>query len=175
MAVSTNHNLGGCVILLRLYLIDIGMKNYRGFQGYSPFHWQLTMPSCLVVKQNFLSTNVIVNYHTLIIHNWSGYGYFNFHSNWQIFVRGLAKIKNKLPYPLLYLRKVCIFLWYFDKNLYFLPKCTAKKIHLDAVIREGDAEHFNVSFSLRIHFRTNVFPSHPLFTCFVLFSSSMRP
>ena len=42
MAVSTNHNLGGCVILLRLHLIDIGMKNYRGFQGYSPFHPGLT-------------------------------------------------------------------------------------------------------------------------------------
>ena len=39
MAVSTNHDLGGCVILLRLYLIDIGMKNYAGFQGYSPFHY----------------------------------------------------------------------------------------------------------------------------------------
>ena len=36
MAVSTNHNLGGCVIQLTSYLID--MKNYRGFQGYSPFH-----------------------------------------------------------------------------------------------------------------------------------------
>ena len=49
--------------------------------------WQLAMLSCLVVKQNFLNTNVIVNYHILIIHNWSGYGYFNFHSNWQICVR----------------------------------------------------------------------------------------
>ena len=36
MAVSTNHNLGGCVILLRLYLIDIGMKNYRGVSGLWP-------------------------------------------------------------------------------------------------------------------------------------------
>ena len=31
--------------------------------------WQLTMPSCLVVKQNFPNTNVIVNYHILIICN----------------------------------------------------------------------------------------------------------
>ena len=23
---------------------------------------------------------------------------------------------NELPYPLLYLREVCIFLWYFDRN-----------------------------------------------------------
>ena len=38
MAVSANHTPGGCVILLGLYLIDTGMKNYRGFQGYSPFH-----------------------------------------------------------------------------------------------------------------------------------------
>ena len=48
---------------------------------------QLTMPSCSVVKQNVLKTNVSVNYHNPIIHNWSGCGYFNFHSNWQIFVR----------------------------------------------------------------------------------------
>ena len=41
MAVSTNHSLGGHVIQLRLYLIDIGMKNYRAFQGYSPFHSSL--------------------------------------------------------------------------------------------------------------------------------------
>ena len=36
MAVSTNHNLGGHVIQLTSHLIDV--KNYRGFQGYSPFH-----------------------------------------------------------------------------------------------------------------------------------------
>ena len=36
MAVSTNHNLGGCVIQLISLLSDV--KNYRGFQGYSPFH-----------------------------------------------------------------------------------------------------------------------------------------
>ena len=35
MAVPANHNLGGRVIQLASYLID--MKNYRGFQGYSPF------------------------------------------------------------------------------------------------------------------------------------------
>ena len=35
MAVSTNHNLGGRVIQLTSHLIDV--KNYRGFQGYSPF------------------------------------------------------------------------------------------------------------------------------------------
>ena len=39
MAVSANHKLGGCVIQLRLCLIDIVQKNYRGFQGYRPFHW----------------------------------------------------------------------------------------------------------------------------------------
>ena len=49
--------------------------------------WQLTMLSCSVVKQNFPNTNIIVNYHILIICNWSGYDYFNFCSNWQIFVR----------------------------------------------------------------------------------------
>ena len=38
MAVSANHNLGGCVILLRLYLIDIVRKIIGGFQGHSPFH-----------------------------------------------------------------------------------------------------------------------------------------
>ena len=36
MAVSTNHDLGGHVIQLTSHLSDV--KNYRGFQGYSPFH-----------------------------------------------------------------------------------------------------------------------------------------
>ena len=36
MAVSTNPNLGGCVIQLVPALSD--MENYWGFQGYSPFH-----------------------------------------------------------------------------------------------------------------------------------------
>ena len=36
MAVSTNHNLGGCVIQLTSHLSDV--ENYWGFQGYSPFH-----------------------------------------------------------------------------------------------------------------------------------------
>ena len=35
-----------------------------------------------------------VNYHILIIHNWSGYGYINFHSNWQFFERCLAYEMN---------------------------------------------------------------------------------
>ena len=30
---------------------------------------QLTIPSSSVIKQNFSNTKVIVNYHTLIIHN----------------------------------------------------------------------------------------------------------
>ena len=38
MAVSANHNLGGHVILLRLYLIDIVRKIIGGFQDYGPFH-----------------------------------------------------------------------------------------------------------------------------------------
>ena len=38
MAVSANDNLGGCVIQLRLYLIDIVQKNYRGgFRVTGPF------------------------------------------------------------------------------------------------------------------------------------------
>ena len=38
MAVSANHNLGGRVIQLVSYLIDIGMKNYRGgFRVIVPF------------------------------------------------------------------------------------------------------------------------------------------
>ena len=43
MAVPTNHILGGCVIQLISYLID--MKNYRGFQGYSPFHFLAHWPA----------------------------------------------------------------------------------------------------------------------------------
>ena len=39
MAVSANHELGGCVIQLRLYLIDIVQKNYRGdFRVIGPFN-----------------------------------------------------------------------------------------------------------------------------------------
>ena len=34
MAVSTNHNLDGCVIQLTSHLSDV--ENYRGFQGYRP-------------------------------------------------------------------------------------------------------------------------------------------
>ena len=37
MAVSTNPNLGGCVIQLASHLSDV--ENYWGFQGYSPFHY----------------------------------------------------------------------------------------------------------------------------------------
>ena len=49
MAVSANDNLGGHVIQLRLYLIDTGMKNYRGFQGYSPFQSSLPQVQLLIV------------------------------------------------------------------------------------------------------------------------------
>ena len=38
MAVPANHELGGCVIQLRLYLIDMVQKNYRGgFRVIGPF------------------------------------------------------------------------------------------------------------------------------------------
>ena len=52
--------------------------------------WQLTMPSCLVVKENFPNTNILVNYHIMIICNWPGYDYSNFCFNWQTFTRCLA-------------------------------------------------------------------------------------
>ena len=39
MAVSANDNLGGCVIQLRLYLIDIVQKNYRGVSGLQALSW----------------------------------------------------------------------------------------------------------------------------------------
>ena len=39
MAASANHKLGGCVIQLGLYLIDIVQKNYRGgFRVIGPFN-----------------------------------------------------------------------------------------------------------------------------------------
>ena len=43
MAASANHELGGCVIQLWLYLIDIVQKNYRGVQGYRPFQTATTV------------------------------------------------------------------------------------------------------------------------------------
>ena len=60
---------------------------------------QLTMSSCLVVKQDFPNTNVIINYHILIICNWSGYGYINFHFNLQIFVRSLEHNMKWIALP----------------------------------------------------------------------------
>ena len=45
MAVSTNHELGGCVILLRLYWIDMVQKNYRGVSGYRPFQLYSSLSS----------------------------------------------------------------------------------------------------------------------------------
>ena len=89
--------------------------------------WQLIMPSCLVVKQNFPNTTIIVNYYILIIRNWSGYVYVNFHSNLQILQDSWHFIWNELPYIILDLRKIWVFLWYFDKNSIVRPKCTAKK------------------------------------------------
>ena len=75
---------------------------------------QLMMPSSLVIRWNVPNTNIIVNYHILIICNWSGYGYVNLHSNMQMFARCLAFYTKWIT--LLHLRKVCIFLWYFDRN-----------------------------------------------------------
>ena len=73
--------MGTYLIFLQLFLFceEILLEKY--------LVWQLTVLSCLMVKQNFSNTNVIVNDHILIICYLSGYGYFNFHSNWQIFVR----------------------------------------------------------------------------------------
>ena len=57
MAVSANHNLGGHVIQLRSYLIDIGMKNYRGFQGYRPFH--MVLQDCSEFTMAYLDDIII--------------------------------------------------------------------------------------------------------------------
>ena len=42
---------------------------------------------CLIQWLNkiFQKTKVIVNYHILVTHNWSGHSFINFHSNWQMF------------------------------------------------------------------------------------------
>ena len=70
------------------------------FSAVQKFHlksiqlWQLTMISNLVVKWN-----VIVNYHILIIHNWSAYSFINFCSNWQIFARCLACYMKWIAIP----------------------------------------------------------------------------
>ena len=96
--------------------------------------WQLTMPSCSVATQNFPNTNVIVNYHILIICNWSGYGYFNFHSNWQIFVRCWAYNMKWIAIPntlFAYAKKT-----YFCGiliQLTYMPKICTQKFHLDVV------------------------------------------
>ena len=58
----------------------------------------------------FRTHNIIVNYHILIIHNWSGYGYFNFHFNWQIFVRCWA-------YNMKWIAVLNYFIW--EKYVYF--------------------------------------------------------
>ena len=83
--------------------------------------WQLTIPSSLVFKQNFPNTNLIVNYRILIILINQAMVILTFVpiDIWYI-------ILNELPYPIFYLRKICIFLWYFNKNYIVCPKCTAK-------------------------------------------------
>ena len=43
MVVPANHNLGGCVILLRSHPIDIGMKNHRGVSGLWPLSQRLDL------------------------------------------------------------------------------------------------------------------------------------
>ena len=99
--------------------------------------WQLIVSSSLVFKQNFLNTKVIVNYHILIICNWSGYGYMNFCSNWQ------------------FLQDVCILYdmnfhtqnFIIEKYVYFCDilikiklhtHSVQPEIHLDVVIQEGE-------------------------------------
>ena len=61
MAVSANHELGGCVILLRLYLIDMVQKNYRGFQGYRPFQEMLLL--------NYTVFRVLSLFYLLLFYN----------------------------------------------------------------------------------------------------------
>ena len=61
MAVSANDNLGGCVIQLRLYLIDIVQKNYRGFQGYRPFQKVShagSLYTCTLIQYSLISNKV---------------------------------------------------------------------------------------------------------------------
>ena len=54
--------------------LKILFETFKNFTWKKYPIWQLTMPSGSVIKQNFPNNNVIVNYHILIIHNWSGYG-----------------------------------------------------------------------------------------------------
>ena len=93
---------------------------------------QLTMLSNLVVKQNFLNTNVIVNYHILIICNWSGYSFCQMANFCKMYSN---VIWSELPYTIIYSRKVCIFLWYFDKKI----KLYAKNVHPKIPIGRSDS------------------------------------
>ena len=53
MAVSANGNLGGCVIQLRLYLIDMVQKNYKGVPGL----WALSLlPSLSTIVDSHIKT-----------------------------------------------------------------------------------------------------------------------
>ena len=92
--------------------------------------WQLTMPSSLVVKQNFPNTNVNI----LIIRNWSGYGY-QFSFQLANFLQDVSHtIWNELPYPMLSER----YAYFCDilMKVKCTPKMCSQKIHLDVVIRE---------------------------------------
>ena len=54
MAVSANHNLGGCVIYLRLYLIDIVQKIIGGFRVIVPFRCKSKKcPKCSISGSAF--------------------------------------------------------------------------------------------------------------------------
>ena len=96
------------------------------------------MPSFSVVKQNFPKTNVIVNDHILIIHNWSGYGFINFLSNWHIFKKIFGILYEMNCHPQYFIWEKYAYLCGILMKLNCMPKIYDQKFHLHVVIRERD-------------------------------------
>ena len=105
--VCTNGYIFNFLQLL-LFCEEILLENYPV--------WQLTMLSCSVVKQNFPNTNIIVNY-----------CYFNFYSNWQLFVRCWAYKMKWIAISNTIWEKYTYFCDILKKKLNCTPKMYSQK------------------------------------------------
>ena len=103
MAVSTNHNWGGHVIWLTSHLSDV--ENYRGFQGYSPFHLQSKKKHVLLEQQSTFQCFLLMqNYYTRKIENSS-----HITINWSNWICKRSQILN--------VNSLMVLLTYFCRGL----------------------------------------------------------
>ena len=120
MAVSTNHNLGGCVIWLTSYLID--MKITGGFRVIAPFTAMYTCPLVLFVA------TVTVPYlgptHNQFWSHWYScfgfWGTLDLHGSSNLVLAGTST----LPWPSEFQKT-----WYVEDK-YFWTFCLRKRLDL---------------------------------------------